>query len=161
MDTPGLVVVGLVIAVGVAGSVLPFLPGLPLAWAAVLYWAVAVGSGATRWVVLGVATALAVGGIVAKYLLSSRALRSQGAARSTLVVAAVGGIIGFFVIPVVGVFIGIVAGALLAEYQRLGSWPAAWSSARSVLLALGVGTLIEVGAGVLLGAAWLAGVLIT
>ena len=151
---------GLVIAIGIAGSVLPVLPGLPVAWAAVLYWAVAEAD-PICWIVLAVATVLMVVGVAAKFLLSRRNLRAQGAPRRTLVAAAVGGIVGFFAIPVVGLFIGIVVGALLAEYARLGRWSSAWGSARSVLLALGVGTLLEVAAGVVLGLVWLVGVLAT
>lgn len=161
MSGSGLVLVGLVIAAGVAGSVLPVLPGLPVSWAAVLYWAIAEGSGYLRWVVLAVATALMAVGVVAKYLLSSRTLKARGAPRRTVVAAAVGGFVGFFVIPLVGIFVGIVTGALLAEYARLGRLSKAWTSARSVLVALGVGTLIEVSAGAILGLVWLAGVLLS
>lgn len=159
MSDIGLVVVGLVIAVGVAGSVLPILPGLPVAWAAILFWALAEGEGSLRWVVVAVATFLTVVGVAAKFLLSGRKLRDLGAPRRTLVAATVGGVVGFFVIPVVGIFVGIAAGALLAEYVRLGTFPAAWSSARAVLIALGLGTLIEVAAGVVMGLVWLGGAL--
>lgn len=159
MTGTGLAVVGLVIAIGIAGSVLPVLPGLPVAWAAVLYWAVAEGEGTGRWVVLAIATVLMVVGVVAKFVLSTRRLRGQGAPRRTLAAAAVGGILGFFLIPVVGIFVGIAAGALLAEYLRHRRWEPAWSSAKTVLIALGIGTLVEVAAGVLLGLVWLVGVL--
>jgi uncharacterized protein YqgC (DUF456 family) len=56
----GLVVVGLAIAMGIVGVVVPVLPGALLVWAAIAAWALAVGS-ATAWAVLAVATLL-IGG---------------------------------------------------------------------------------------------------
>src|SRR3954447_20809816 len=44
MSGPGLAVVGLLIAAGIVGVVVPVLPGAALAWAAIGVWAVAVGS---------------------------------------------------------------------------------------------------------------------
>ena len=55
MSDPGLIVVGLAIATGIVGVVVPVLPGALLAWAAIVVWALVVG-GATAWAVLGVAT---------------------------------------------------------------------------------------------------------
>src|SRR4051812_50224073 len=46
MSGPGLAVVGLLIAAGIVGVVVPVLPGAALAWAAIGGWAVAVGSAA-------------------------------------------------------------------------------------------------------------------
>ena len=55
VSDPGLIVVGLAIATGIVGVVVPVLPGALLAWAAIVVWALVVG-GATAWAVLGVAT---------------------------------------------------------------------------------------------------------
>jgi hypothetical protein len=107
--------------------------------------------------VLAVVTVLLVVGAVAKYVLSSRRMRERGAPRSTLVWAGVAGVVGFFVIPVVGVFVGLAAGALGAEYARLRDLRAAWSSAWAVLVALGIGTLVEIGAGIGMVAVWALG----
>jgi hypothetical protein len=161
MSTTGLLLVALAMAVGVVGTVVPGLPGLPIAWAAVLVWVLADDGGAAHWAVLAVVTALLAVGIVAKYVLSSRRMRERGAPRSTLVLAGLGGLVGFFVIPVVGVFVGLAAGALAAEYARLHDLRAAWSSAWAVLLALGIGTLIEIAAGVAMVLTWAAGVALT
>ena len=61
MSDVGLIVVGLAIATGIVGVVVPVLPGALLAWAAIVVWALVVG-GATAWAVLGVAT-VAIGGL--------------------------------------------------------------------------------------------------
>ena len=64
------------------------------------------------------------------------------------------GLIGFFVIPVVGLPLGAVAGVYLAERRRLGTHELAWRSTVTVVKAFGVGVLIEMGAGVAMIAAW-------
>lgn len=161
MSAGGLLLVGLVLAIGVVGTVVPLVPGLPLAWAAVLAWAVLEGGGPGRWLVVLVASVLAVAGVAAKYVLSSRSLTDSGAPRTTVLAAAVGAVVGFFVIPVLGLFVGLVAGAFLAEALRLDTPADAWRSTRRLVVALGVGAVLELAAGVAIALVWVAGVLAT
>src|SRR5690242_15137964 len=107
------VVAGLVIALGIVGVVVPVLPGLLLSWLGVLLWALLSGAGQLRWVVLAIATVVAVTGAAIKYLLPGKRLKSVGVPNSALFAGGVLGLIGFFVIPVVGVVIGFVLGVYL------------------------------------------------
>ena len=159
MDTTGLVLVGIAILVGLVGVLVPVLPGLLLCWAAVLVWAL-VERTAVAWTVLAVATVLMVAGQVVKYLVPGRQMRAAGVPWSSL--AAGGGlaIVGFFVVPVVGALAGFVGGVYGAERLRLGSHAAAWPSTVRALRAVGLSILIELGAGLLIAAAWLAAVLL-
>jgi uncharacterized protein YqgC (DUF456 family) len=151
----GLIIVGLTIATGIVGIVVPLLPGALLAWAAIAVWALAVG-GATAWAVLGVAT-LAIGGAqVVKLVVPGRRLRDAGVPRRSIVAGLVLAVVGFFLIPVVGFFIGFPLGVYLQERRRLGQHPAAWHSTRQALRAMGLSILIELTATVLAPAAWLA-----
>ena len=137
MSDPGLIVVGLAIATGIVGIVVPVLPGALLAWAAIVVWALAVG-GPTAWAVLALAT-LAIGGAqVVKVLVPGRRLRDAGVPRRSIVAGVVLAIVGFFVIPVVGFFIGFPLGVYLEERRRLGRHPAAWHSTREALRATGL-----------------------
>ena len=77
MSDVGLIVVGLAIATGLVGIVVPVLPGALLARAAIAVWALAVG-GATAWAVLGVATLANGGAQVVKVLVPGRRLREAG-----------------------------------------------------------------------------------
>jgi uncharacterized protein YqgC (DUF456 family) len=150
--------VGVVMVVGIVGIVLPVLPGLLLIWAAGLWWTIADGGGAARWTVLAVMTALLVVGTIAKYVLPARSAAARGAPIGTLVIGAVCAVIGFFVIPVIGVIVGGVLGIYLAEYARLREPRRAWDSTRAALVAIGIGLLIELTAGVLMFGVWLLGV---
>ena len=83
MSDLGLVVVGLAIATGIVGVVVPVLPGALLAWAAIAVWALVVGS-ATAWAVLAVATLLIGGAQVVKVLVPGRRLRDAGVPRQSI-----------------------------------------------------------------------------
>jgi uncharacterized protein YqgC (DUF456 family) len=154
----GLVVIGLVIAVGIAGVVVPVLPGALLVWVAIVVWAVAVGS-ATAWAVLAVATVLIAGGQVVKVLVPGRRLRDAGVVRRSILVGLVLAGVGFFVVPVVGFFIGFPLGIYAAERQRLRGHRAAWRSTQQALRAIGLSMLIELSATVLAAGVWLAAIL--
>ena len=114
------VLVGLAIFVGLLGIVVPILPGLLLCYGAVLAWAL-LSEDAQRWYVLVVATGLVAVSQVLKYLLPNRRLREAGVSGRSTLIGALLGIVGFFVVPVVGLFLGFVLGVYLAERWRLGA----------------------------------------
>lgn len=149
------VLVGLAILVGLVGIVVPVLPGSILILGAVLVWAAEAQSAAGWLVFAAVTTLLVVGGVV-KYAVPGRRLKAVGVPNRSLVAGGLLGIIGFFVIPVVGLVVGFVAGVYLAELQRLGR-DGAWPSTRSALGAVGLSLLIELAAGLLAAATWLVG----
>jgi uncharacterized protein YqgC (DUF456 family) len=151
--------VALAIAVGLVGILVPILPGSVLVLGAILVWAWDLGD-ATAWVVFGVAAAVLVVGGVVKYLVPNRRLKDAGIPSSTQWIGAGLGIVGFFVIPVVGLLVGFVLGVYLAEYHRLGG-RAAWPSTKHALKAVGISILIELAAGVVATFVWVAGVVLT
>ena len=155
----GEVLVALAIAVGLVGILVPILPGSILILGAILVWAWEVG-GTTAWAVFGVSALVLVAGGVVKFLVPNRRLKDAGIPGSTQWVGAALGVIGFFVIPVVGLFIGFVLGVYLAEYRRLGA-KAAWPSTRHALTAVGLSIIIELAAGVVATYVWIAGVVLT
>lgn len=152
------VLVGLAILVGLVGVVVPVLPGLLLVAAAVVVWSWDTGGG-TAWTVCGVALAVLALGALLKYVVPGRRLTEAGVPTRTLWLGAGLGVVGFFVVPVVGLVLGFVLGVYLAERQRLGD--AAWPSTVAALRAVGLSILIELVAGVLAAATWVVGVVAT
>jgi uncharacterized protein YqgC (DUF456 family) len=146
---------GLLVVVGLVGIVVPVLPGTVLVALGILIWAVAEGS-ATGWIALGVAAALLVAGTVLKYAVPGRRLRAAVPTR-TLLVGAACGVVGFFVIPVVGMLIGFPIGVYAAERVRVGA-EAAWPSTRTALRAVGLSILIELVSALAATAVWVAAV---
>ena len=151
------VLAGLGIVVGLVGTVLVGLPGIIIIWGSVLAWAL-LGDNPWRWWVLAVATILLLTSTVLKYVLPGRRLSEAGVPGWTLVVAGVGGVVGFFVIPVVGFFVGFVLALLGSELIRLRDLSAAWPATRSALAAVGLSVAIELFAGLLMAASWLTAV---
>ncbi|MFG1625651.1 DUF456 domain-containing protein [Kribbella sp. NPDC049227] len=158
MDTLGTFLIGLVIFVGILGIVVPVLPGAILSLAAILVWAL-VEKGPTAWVVLSAAVVLIGASQVVKYVVPERQLRESGVPRRSMVVGALLGIVGFFLIPVVGMFVGFPLGVYLSEWQRLRTHADAWRSTKHALRATGVSILIEFIGASLAAAVWLGAVL--
>ncbi len=152
-------VVGLVVLVGIVGVVVPLMPGTLLVAAAVVVWALDDGS-TTAWVFTAGALALLAVGAVVKYAVPGKRLKGSGVPTSTLLLGAVFAVVGFFVVPVLGAFLGFVLGVYLAEVRRLGS-QRAWPATRSALGAVGLSVLIELVAALLAAAVWLGGAVAT
>jgi uncharacterized protein YqgC (DUF456 family) len=155
--TPTDVVVGLVIAVGVVGVVVPVLPGVLLVLAALVAW-VLERQDDVGWAVLAVAVVVFAVGQVAKYLLPGRRLKQAGVPARTTWAGVALGVVGFFVVPLVGLFLGFVLGVYLAERTRLHSHAAAWPSTLHALRAAGWSVLIELATALVMAATWAVGV---
>ena len=149
-------IVGLMIVVGLVGTVIPVLPGILLVWAAVLVWAIAGdGSDVGRWVVFAIATAVAGTAVVLTTILPGRRAAATGAPRSLMWIVALGTVVGFFVIPVVGALVGGPVAAYVAELVRLRDRGAAWRSAVEALKGFGIGVAIQLVGGVTIAVTWL------
>jgi uncharacterized protein len=159
MSELGHVAVGLAIATGIVGVVLPVLPGALLVWAAIAVWALAIGS-TTAVAVLVVATLLVGGAQVVKLLVPGRRLRDAGVPRRSILAGLLLAAVGFFVVPVVGFFVGFPLGVYLEERRRLSLHASAWRSTREALRAMGLSILIELSATVLAAGVWVAAVLV-
>ena len=146
MSTGGLILVALAIAVGLAGILVPLLPGTLLVWAAIAVWSFVVAS-TVGWVVLGVVTAVLGAGMLIKYLWPAKRMRAADVSGTTMLAGAVAGIIGFFVIPVAGLIVGFVLGVYLAELARRRDQRRAWASTVHAVkgAALSVGVMLSTG----------------
>ena len=148
---------GLVIVTGVIGVLVPVLPGLLLTWLGALLWAIlGEGSGGARLLVAVAATVIAGGGLVIKFLWPGKKLKDTGVPARAVMAGGVLGLIGFFVVPFVGLVLGFVLGVWLVELSRLGS-ERAWPSTRSAIAAVGLSLLVELASALLIAVFWLFG----
>lgn len=156
------VLVALVIAFGIAGIIVPVLPGgALLVAAAILGWAIWLGE-STGWVIFGISAAFVAVGLITKYAIPGKRLKDSGMPLSTQIVGGILAIIGFFVIPVVGVFVGFPVGVFLAELRRHGGdAAAAWTSTWTALKAIGLFILIDAIAATLATITWVVGLFLT
>jgi uncharacterized protein YqgC (DUF456 family) len=151
--------VAVAMAVGIVGTVVPLLPGLLLVWAAGLAYGLGEGFGTVGAVAFGLITLLAVAGALAGWVVPQRAAGKAGAARLSMAVAAVAAIVGFFVIPIVGLPVGGLAGLYAAELQRTEDASTAWRTTRATLVGFGLATLVQFLAGVAMAIVWAAWVI--
>lgn len=135
------IVTGLLVLIGLAGIVVPILPGSITIIVGLLLWAVVVGN-PVGWIVFVVGTLFCAAGMVGTYVLTGRVLKRESIPNRSVLVGLVCGVVGMFLIPVVGLAIGFAAGLFLAEYLRVRaprealrtSWEAVKASARGILL---------------------------
>lgn len=159
MSSGGILLVALAIAVGLVGIVVPLLPGVLLVYAAILVWAVLVHTVAS-WVTLGVVTVVLAATTAVKYLWPMRRMRRAEVATSTMLAGAVLGIVGFFVIPVLGLVLGFVLGVYLAELLHYRDQRRAWASTVQAVKGAALSVGVELTGALVATAMWICGVLL-
>lgn len=150
--------VGLAVLVGLVGVVVPVLPGSITIFVALLVWAI-ITSSTAGWVVLGVATVLLVAGWSATYVLTGRRVSAAGVPNRSIVLAGLAGIVGFFVVPVVGLLLFFVGALFGLERLRLQDPAAAWQSSWTAIKATALGLVIELGLALVAASVWLVAVI--
>lgn len=160
MPVWGEVIVGVAVVLGLVGVVVQVLPGALLVGSAVLVWGL-VTQGPVGWGVAIVAVLVTAAGQLVKYLIAGRYLQRNGVPNAAMIWGGLLGIVGFFVVPVVGVFLGFPLGVYLAERVRLRDHSRAWAATVVSLKATGLTIVIELLASLLVAAAWGAGLLLT
>jgi len=153
------IISGLLIAVGIAGIVVPVLPGAVTIAASLLIWAVVLQN-TVGWVVFGLGAVLVAVGMVASAVLTGKRLKARRIPNHSILVGIVVGLVGMFVIPVVGLFIGFAVGLLLSEYLRQRDFRQALASSGVALKAMGIGIVVELGCAFAAASIWTAGVII-
>ena len=132
----------LLVFAGVAGTVLPALPGVPLVFGGLLLAAWADGFtrvGVVTLIVLGVLTALS---FAIDFAAAALGAKRVGATKWAIIGAALGTLTGiFFGLPglLVGPFIGAVAGEMISH----GRWPQAARAGMATWIGLLFGTLVK------------------
>lgn len=132
------------VVVGVAGTILPALPGVPLVFAGLLLAAWAGDFqrvGTFTLVVLGALTVLA---LVVDFVAGMLGAKRVGASRYAVVGAALGTLVGLF-FGLFGLLLGPFAGALVGELAAGGSLRKAADVGVGAWLGFVVGTVVKLG----------------
>jgi hypothetical protein len=153
-----LLLVGVAVALGLCGVLVPGVPGSWLVWAAVLWWALTDPRPLT-WAVLMGAGAVLLLSLAVRTALPPRRLRRSGATPRMGVYAGAGAFLGFVLLPVLGALPGFVAGIYLHERLRLGAHGEAMAAVRTTMRSGGSSVLTELFACLLIAGAWLGAVL--
>jgi uncharacterized protein len=156
------IVAGVLIFLGIAGVLIPVIPGVLLSWLGVLLWAIfGGGTASTRWIFFVIVTMFALIGVVAKYAWPHARLRRAGMPTSSILAGVVLGIVGFFVIPFVGLPLGFVLGVYLAEGVRNADFAGqTWKSVASATFAVALALMIELFVAMTIAVTWVIGLLV-
>lgn len=152
--TPSMLLAGLgliLVAIGLIGSVLPLLPGLPLILSGAFLWAWADNFQRVGWPTLIVLAGLTVVGWGLDLVLAPVISRQAGVSWRAIGGAILGGLLGgifLSAIPLIGTLFGALIGALLGmwfvEYQIRGDERAATAAVRAYVSGVAVATLLNV-----------------
>ncbi len=120
------------VLVGIAGAVLPALPGVPLVFVGLLLAAWIDGFQKVGWVVMTILGLLTLVSFALDFLATSLGAKKAGASKLAIAGGALGALVGlFFAIPglILGPFVGAFLGELIARRGRkqamrsgLGTW---------------------------------------
>ncbi len=153
------VIAALLLVVAVLGTVIPVLPGSILTVITLIAWAWILGSPAA-WTAAIIGAGLAIAGMSASAVLTGRTMHRERIPRGPVMVGVVCAIVGMFVIPVVGLFLGFAAGLLAAELVRRRDLKAAARSSWVALKSMGLGILVEFGCASLAASSFALGTLV-
>jgi uncharacterized protein len=153
-----LLLVGLVLLLGLCGVLVPGLPGSWLVWAAVLWWALKDPQPVSWWVLVGATVALLCSQVV-RWALPPRRLRASGATPRMAVYAGLGALLGFVLLPVLGVIPGFMGGIYVCERRRLGRHGEAMTALRTAMREGGSSVLAELFTCLVIAGAWVGAVL--
>lgn len=147
----------LAVVAGLGGVIIPILPGLSVQLAAIGIWALIEGS-SMAWIVFGITFAVAAYATYMKYQRPGKRLRDSGLPTGVLLIAVITGIVGFFVIPIIGGPLGFVATIYLFEARRRDG--EAWASTKRAVGAVLESIAIEFAGGVIITGIFLGGILL-
>lgn len=145
-----LILVFVLMAVGVIGTVLPVLPGTILILLGALVYALAEGFQSIGWptlVILGLLTALATS---ADIWASSVGARVGGASGWSVLLGLAGGLVGLVFFSLPGAVIGALLGVLLTEMMRVHDWRKALRAGGGWLFGWLLSTVVQLGTGLVM-----------
>ena len=143
-DTWMWLLAALLVDIGVAGSVLPALPGVPLVFAGLVVAAWADDFEKVGWFVLSLLALLTVLSFLVDLAATAFGAKRVGATRLAVIGAALGTVLGIF-LGLPGLLLGPFAGALIGEFLSHGKIEQATRAGVATWIGLLFGTIAKLG----------------
>jgi uncharacterized protein YqgC (DUF456 family) len=126
-----------VMVIGLFGLILPIFPGLVVIWLAALGYGFVAGFGFPGWILFAMITVLMVIGSLVDNVLMAQQAHESGASWISVLFAILFGVLGNFVVPVLGGLVGALLALFLAEYIRRKNWRDAMTATRGWAVGFG------------------------
>jgi uncharacterized protein YqgC (DUF456 family) len=136
------VLAALMVIAGVAGSVLPALPGVPLVFGGLVVAAWAGDFQRVGWITLTLLGVLTVASFAIDFAATALGAKRVGATRLAIVGAALGAMAGLF-LGIPGLILGPFVGAVIGEMLSHGEWRKATQAGIATWMGLLFGTLAK------------------
>ena len=115
----GLFILAMIIMlIGLAGTIIPMLPGLPVMWLGAFIYALFTGFEKVGWTFLGIFAGLTAVTTLLDYVANLYGAKKMGATRWGVLGAFLGMLIGLFTGGLIGLLLGSFLGAILGEILR-------------------------------------------
>lgn len=163
MDIPeniaNMIILG-IMTVGLLGLVIPIIPGLVIIWLASLAYGLGVGFQTPGWIFFTILTIImAVGSLVDNLVMGQQAHKT-GASWLSVLLAMLVGVIGTFILPIIGGFIGALSALFLSEWIRRKNWREAMTATTGWAVGCGWAIVIRFALGLLMIGIWIIWVLV-
>jgi uncharacterized protein len=145
----------LVMVLGIAGALLPVVPGAVIVWLAALVYDLVRGFNLRSSAVLAAMTVLAIAASTSDLWLSGAGARRGGASGCAVVLAVIAGIVGLIFFSVIGAVLLPVATVLVVEMVRLRDPAQALKAGGGYLVGWLLSTGVELLAVLIMIALWL------
>lgn len=140
------IISGLLIIIGTIGSVLPFLPGLPVAWAGLLIFTIWGRSySASMYDIWGliIFAVLILFTVIVDIFAPALAARGRKASKFGVLGGILGGLLGIFILGPIGILVGPFVGAFLGEIINSATTEHAFRVAAASLFGLVIGSAFK------------------
>lgn len=154
LETSITVITLIVMLFGLFGLIMPVFPGLVIIWLAALGFGIVSGFGSTGWVIFGIMTILMLIGNISDGILMGKKALDYGAAKSSLVLAAVVSIVFSLIFSPLGGLIVAPIVLFLSEKNQGHTKEEAIAITKGLMVGWGWGFVLRFAMGVMMIILW-------
>jgi uncharacterized protein YqgC (DUF456 family) len=154
------VVILLTMIMGLVGLIIPIFPGLVIIWLGGLAYGIITGFEFPAWLIFLFITLIMIAGSLLDNFIMGKQAYKQGASWLSIVLALLFGIVGTFIVPIIGGFIGAVLALFIAEWIRRKNWRGALTATSGLAIGCGWAVIARIGLGIVMIILWVVWVLV-
>ena len=140
--------------VGLLGLLIPVIPGLVIIWIAALAYGAILGFEFPAWLIFTILTIIMIVGSLMDNLIMGKQAFKQGASWVSILLAILFGVIGTFILPIIGSFIGAILALFLSEWIRRKDWRKAMDATTGWAVGCGWAIVLRFGMGLVMIVLW-------